>query len=492
MPCSAQDLRGIALFERLDERQLRVLCAQGRVATLPAGMLCAEGEPATSFYALVDGELAISKRSAGADVEVERTARRGAHFGAWLAVVDESERLWDVSVRLTVTSRVFVMDAPAFASFMRAEFPMLVGLLEQQLADRSREVKTVGQRDTLLALGCLTAGLSSQLAAPAAMTQQTVAEIQQNFVEGRHKLGQLVGSGIPAHGLGALMSLEDAVTEHVAKTYQDTKHVAGQSFTPPTTDTERQQRGDLIARWLVDHHIAGGQDRVATFVEGGLDTDWLEQAGVIADEAGLDSCAAIIDWLHHAVQFELRLQRITESCERISALIDGVKQYSQMDRGEYRSVDVHEMLRSTAVMFGDKVAMPGKGKPVTVVKYLDRSLPELHCCPGELNQVWTHIFMNALDAMGGAGTLTMRTLREGDAMIRVEISDDGPGIAPHLIDRVFEPFFTTKPLGQGAGLGLDLVRHIVVDKHHGTIEVRSRPGETTFIVCLPLASQHRD
>jgi signal transduction histidine kinase len=190
--------------------------------------------------------------------------------------------------------------------------------------------------------------------------------------------------------------------------------------------------------------------------------------------------------LRQTIDTELRMGEIVDACERIAALLAGVKQYSQMDRGAYQSVDIHELLRSTGVMFGDRIAMPGKGKPVTLVKDLDHSLPEILCYPGDLNQVWTAIFDNALQAMDGLGTLTIRTRRDGDAMIRLEIRDDGPGIPTDVIDRVFTPFFTTKPRGAAAGLGLDLARRIVVDKHQGTISVQSEPGDTRFIVCLPL------
>jgi signal transduction histidine kinase len=140
------------------------------------------------------------------------------------------------------------------------------------------------------------------------------------------------------------------------------------------------------------------------------------------------------------------------------------------------------------MMFGDKVGMAGKGKPVTLVKDMDKTLPELQCYPGDLNQVWTNIIDNAIQAMNGHGTLTIRTARENDQMIRVEICDDGPGIPEDIIGRIFTPFFTTKPFGEGTGLGLDLAWRIVVEKHGGNMSVHSTPGDTRFIVCLPLVA----
>jgi signal transduction histidine kinase len=155
-----------------------------------------------------------------------------------------------------------------------------------------------------------------------------------------------------------------------------------------------------------------------------------------------------------------------------------------MDRAEYQSANVHELLFSTVkTIFGDKL---GKDKPVALHWEKDTSLPELLCYPGDLNQVWTNIIDNAIQAMNGHGNLTIRTMRENETTVRVEICDDGPGIPEDIQERIFTPFFTTKPFGEGTGLGLDLAWRIVVEKHHGNLSVQSQPGDTRFIVCLPL------
>jgi Signal transduction histidine kinase len=187
--------------------------------------------------------------------------------------------------------------------------------------------------------------------------------------------------------------------------------------------------------------------------------------------------------MRYTIDAALMMNQIGEASKRISALLAGAKQYSQMDRAPYQSADVHELLKSTLMMFGDKI---GKDGPIKVVKDLDMSLPELLCYPGDLNQVWTNIIDNAIQAMDGHGTLTLRTKRENEDMIRVEIGDDGPGIPDDIVGNIFNPFFTTKPFGEGTGLGLDLARRIVVEKHHGDLRVVSKPGNTRFIVLLPL------
>ena len=181
------------------------------------------------------------------------------------------------------------------------------------------------------------------------------------------------------------------------------------------------------------------------------------------------------------------MNEIADASKRISDLLAGAKQYSQMDRAPYQTANVHELMYSTVkTIFGDKVGL--KDKPVTLVKDFDKSIPELQCYPGDLNQVWQNIIDNAVQAMNGHGTLTLRTRAAGDDMVRVEICDDGPGIPDDIVDRIFTPFFTTKPFGEGTGVGLDMAWRIVVEKHHGDIRVESKPGDTRFIVILPMVA----
>jgi signal transduction histidine kinase len=180
------------------------------------------------------------------------------------------------------------------------------------------------------------------------------------------------------------------------------------------------------------------------------------------------------------------MNQLVEASQRISALVADAKQYSQMDRAPFQVADVHDLLKSTVTMFADRL---GKDSTchIKVAKEFDRSLPQIPCYPGDLNQVWTNIIDNAIAAMGTAGgTLTIRTCREANEMLRVEICDTGPGIPEDVLERIFEPFFTTKPVGEGTGLGLDLAWKIVVNKHHGDLRVESAPGDTRFIVLLPL------
>jgi signal transduction histidine kinase len=473
--CLRDELRTLFLFEALSDEQLETLCADGHIETFPAGPLCSEGDPATCFYVLIDGELVMSKHSGGADIETGRTSQRGVYCGAWSAYVPGEEHVYEATVRLTKPSRFFVLDADAFAEFMRSQFPMAVHLLEGQTVGRRRHQQIIGQREKLLALGTITAGLTHQLNNPAAATARAVADLHEGVGKMRHKLAMLADGEFSPEALRVLVRIQDEVAEQVAK-----------SRSMDLTALEASDREDQIGDWLDDHGIAGGWDYAPTFVEAGLDIDWLER--ILASVEDVMDCSASLQsalgWLKYTIDTELRMSEIADASKRISALLAGAKQYSQMDRGAYQSANVHELVHSTVkTIFGDKI---GKDKPVNLVWEKDPSLPELLCYPGDLNEVWSNLIQNAIQAMGGRGTLTVRTMRENEERVRVEICDDGPGIPEEIVDRIFTPFFTTKPVGEGTGLGLDLARRIIVEKHHGDIRVESTPGDTRFIVCLPL------
>ena len=472
--CAPDELRTLFLFEALTDDQLQTLCDNGHIGVFEPGPICQEGDPATCFYVLLDGEVVMSKRSGGVDIETGRTSQRGVYCGAWSAYVPGEEHLYEASVRVTKPSRFFVLDADAFAAFMQSQFPMAVHLLEGQKVGGLRQRQIIGQREKLLALGTITAGLTHQLNNPAAAISRDVANLRENVGKMRHKLAMLADGKFTPEALGVLVRMQDEVAEQVAK-----------SKAQQLTALETSDREDEIGDWLEDHGIGGGWDYAPTFVEAGLDTDWLERVDASLCEADCSATLqSAIGWLKYTIDTELSVNRIAEASKRISALLAGTKQYSQMDRAPYQSADIHELLFSTLMMFGEKL---GKDGPVRVVKELDKSLPELLCYPGDLNQVWTNIIENAIQAMGGRGTLTLRTLREGE-FVRVEICDDGPGIADEIIDRIFTPFFTTKAFGEGTGLGLDLAWRIVVEKHQGNLRVESRPGDTRFIVLLPLVA----
>jgi signal transduction histidine kinase len=261
-----------------------------------------------------------------------------------------------------------------------------------------------------------------------------------------------------------LMKLQENAVEHVAKA-------------PTLSPMEASDREEALGEWFEDHSIRGGWDLAPTFVQAGLASDWLDEVEAIVGPSVLEGA---VRWINYTVETELLMNEIEDSVTRISTLVQSAKQYSQLDRAPYQVIDVHELLDATLLMLSAKI-----GKGITVVKDYDRMLPEIPAYASELNQVWTNTIDNAVSAMSGVGTLTVRTARDGEFLL-VEIGDTGPGIPEAIQARIFEPFFTTKPVGEGTGLGLDISWRIVVKKHHGDLRVESVPGDTRFQIRLPL------
>jgi signal transduction histidine kinase len=473
--CARSELRTLFLFEALTDEQLDTLCANGHIATFEPGPVCIEGEPATCFYVMLEGELVMSQKSGGIDIETNRTSMRGVYCGAWSAYIPDEQPVYEASVRVTRTSRFFVLDADAYANFMRTEFPMAVHLLEGHKVGGLRRRQIVGQREKLLALGQLSAGLTHQLNNPAAATARAVADLHERIAKMRHKLALLADGKLSVESLRILVSIQEGIAEQVAK-------ARGQELSA----METSDREDLIGEWLEDHDVASAWDYAPTFVEAGLDIDWLERvSALLGDSEATETLQSAVGWLKYTIDTELLMTEISEASNRISTLLAGAKQYSQMDRAPYQNANLHDLLRSTLMMFGDRIGKDGT-TCVKVVKEYDPALPELQCYPADLNQVWTNLIDNALQAMKGCGVLTIRTMRVDEDTVRVEINDNGPGIPKDIIERIFTPFFTTKPFGEGTGLGLDLAWRIVCEKHHGNLYVESEPGNTTFIVTLPV------
>ncbi|GAB2701101.1 ATP-binding protein [Nocardia thraciensis] len=469
--CDPEELRTLFLFEKLDDEQLAWLCRDGRVEHFEPGPVYREGDPATCFYVLMDGEVVLTKMSAGEEIELVRTDHRGSYAGAWTAYMgDKAEQNYTGSFSVTKPSKFFVLDAGTFARMMQDWFPMALHLLEGVFFGNRNANEIIGQRERLLALGSLSAGLTHELNNPAAAAVRATSSLRERVAGMRHKLKMMAHGKFDPSSLEALVQLQEEAATQVAKA-------------PTLTTLEAADREDELGDWLADHGIANGWDLAPNFVQAGFDIDWLEKVAVTLEGNDRGVFEGAIRWLNYTVETELLMSEIADSTTRISSLVHAAKQYSQMDRAPFQVVDIHELIDSTLVMLARKI-----GDGIEIVKDYDRALPQLPCYAAELNQVWTNLIDNAVAAMSGSGTLTVRTYHENDCAA-VEICDTGPGVPDELRHRIFEPFFTTKPVGEGTGLGLDISFRIVVNKHGGDIRVESVPGDTRFIVRLPL---HRE
>jgi signal transduction histidine kinase len=463
--CDPDELRSLFLFEKLSDEQLNWLCNEGHVITVEPGVVYKQGDPATCFYVLIDGAVVLSQRVGADDVEVTRTEHPGVYAGAWQAYMGErAPKTYNNTLRALAPSRFFELSADTFGQMMHDWFPMALHLLEGLFFGIRNVQAAVGQRERLLALGSLSAGLTHELNNPAAAAVRATASLRERVAGMRHKLALIAKGPYDRATLDTLIRLQEESVERLAKA-------------PTLTPLEASDREDDLGDWFDAHGIGGGWELAPTFVQAGVDVAWLDQVAGTVDTSTLEGA---IRWLNYTVETEMLMNEIEDATERISTLVGAARQYSQMDRAPYQVIDVHELLDSTLLMLSRKI-----GDRITVVKDYDRSLPSVPAYAAELNQVWTNLIDNAVAAMEGEGTLTIRTARDNDFLL-VEICDTGPGVPAEIQERIFEPFFTTKPVGEGTGLGLDISWRIVVNKHHGDLRVESVPGDTRFQVRLPL------
>ncbi|HEX3648376.1 MAG TPA: ATP-binding protein [Pseudonocardiaceae bacterium] len=464
--CDRTELRSLFLFEHLTDEQVDWLCRHGHVERFETGYAFREGEQATCFYVLVEGTVALYRRVGDEDVELSRTDQAGVYAGAWRAFLrDRATQVYDNTLRIVTPSRLFVLDADRFADLMAEWFPMALHLLEGLFFGMRNSQQAVSQRERLLALGSLSAGLTHELNNPAAAAMRATSSLRERVAGMRHKLGMIASGSFDRAQLATLIGLQEAAVEQMSKA-QPLAALA-------TADLE-----DELTDWLDGHNITNGWDMAPTFVQAGLDVEWLDRVAEVVDDSGVLEGA--LRWLNYTIDTELLMAEIEDSTTRISTLVTAAKQYSQLDRAPNQVVDVHELLDSTLVMLSRKI-----GDGIEVVKRYDRSLPHVPVYAAELNQVWTNLIDNAVDAMAGRGTLTVTTSQD-DGRLEVTIGDTGPGVPEDIRGRIFEPFFTTKPVGSGTGLGLDISWRIVVNKHHGDLAVDSAPGDTRFVVRLPI------
>ena len=348
-------------------------------------------------------------------------------------------------------------------------FPMAVHLLDGLFYGIRNTNEVINQRERLLALGSLSAGLTHELNNPASAAVRATSALRTRVAGMRHKLGMIVAGKFPVTAMESLIELQEAAVERVAKA-------------PVLTPMEASDREDVLGEWLEDHGIADGWDLAPTFVQAGLDDEWLD---LVADSVPDGILEGAIRWLNYTVETELLMNEIHDSTTRISTLVGAAKQYSQMDRAPFQTVDVHELLDSTLTMLSGKI-----GK-ITVVKDYDRTLPQIPAYAAELNQVWTNLIDNAVDAMDGDGTLTVRT--SPDSRTAWWSRSATPVPVSRRTSRAGSSSSSSppRPVGEGTGLGLDISWRIVVKKHHGDLTVISVPGDTRFRVRLPLTAPER-
>ncbi|TWD84692.1 histidine kinase/DNA gyrase B/HSP90-like ATPase [Kribbella amoyensis] len=454
------DLRGLALFDGLTDDQLAELLAAGTEVRVEPGVdLFHEGDPADFWWVLVDGALALRRHIGREDVVVGRMdvpGRWAGGFRAW-----DEHGVYLATGQGVVEGRILRVPAEALRERTDAWFPF-GGHLVKGLYGTARSIEAMArQRESLVTLGKLAAGLAHEINNPAAAATRSVSALDKACTTLLSALGQLADGQITAAQFTALDKLR-----------LELEPGAGLADPLTAADTELD-----ISSWLTRHGVDRDWVIAPTLAAAGADVAWCERAADMLGDAALEPG---LEWVASTLSAATLLGEVKEATRRISDLVTAVRSYSQMDRGSLQEVDVTDGIESTLVMLGHKL----RGG-VEVIRSYATDAPRIEAYAGELNQVWTNLIDNAVDAMDGTGVLRISTRAEGEQLV-VEIGDTGPGMPAEVAARAFEAFYTTKEAGKGTGLGLDIARRIVEQDHGGSITIDSRPGDTVFRVALPL------
>ena len=454
-------LRAMPLFADLSEDCMRWVCGELTEVTLASGeVLMAEGEPSRGFFILFEGEIDVVKQNDGQPLPA------GHHIAP--AFFGETPLLAQVVLPVTLRAvglcRLGRLAESAFRRLL-ADSPEFSKVIFRTMAQRMGGLESfLRQREKMAALGTLAAGLAHELNNPAAAISRVVDRLRHVLDALYEATDALHVQGLPSTACGALEGLRERAEAQL----RDNAAV------DPISAMERE---DDVSGWLTDRGVDQGWLLAPTLVAGGITPSDLEGLG---EAVGRENLPAAVRWVAASVELATLLDEAGRGSARISELVKALKSYSYEGQAPLQEVDLHDGLEDTLTILRHKLK-----QGIDVVRDYDRSLPKVLVYGSELNQVWTNLIDNAADALGGQGTITIRTHRNGEFAV-VDICDDGPGIPPEIQPRVFDPFFTTKPLGAGTGLGLDITYRSVVNRHRGHIRLTSKPGDTRFEVMLPL------
>jgi len=454
----ADELRPISLFNGLTDGELAELARDGtEVRIEPGAELFREGEHADFWWVLVDGAIDLLRHT-GREVtlvgKMDVPGRWAGGFRAW-----DEQGVYLATGRGSAPGRVLRVPASALRERLSAWFPFGKHLIEG-LYGTARSIESAArQRQSLVTLGTLAAGLAHEINNPAAAAVRAADELEAACQTLLSSLSQLAHDEISAQQFSALDTLRREIEPQAAQT--------------PLALADRE---DALSEWLTSHGVEREWVIAPPLAAAGVDLAWCERAAAVLEGPALEPG---LEWVASTFSAATLTAELKDSARRISELVAAVRSYSQMDRASIQHIDVTDGLESTLVMLRHKLR-----DGVTVVRDYGADVPQIEAYAGELNQVWTILIDNAVDAMGGAGTLRVTTQAGGDGVV-VDIGDTGPGMPPEVAARAFEAFYTTKDVGQGTGLGLDIARRIVVERHGGTITIDSQPGNTVLRVRLP-------
>jgi signal transduction histidine kinase/predicted CoA-binding protein len=454
-------LKKVALFADMPDDDLARLCELiDEVHLEPGEQLFAEGSPGDKAYVIKEGEVEIIKTASGRQVLL--AVRHPGEVIGEISLIEEAPRM--ASVRARSKSVLLEVGQEQFETLLDHS-PSAVRATLYNVISRWRSTQAkLRQSEKMAQLGTLSAGLAHELNNPAAAVQRSTEQLRQVDEQIQKAQIELTSQGLSREQIDRLLEL-GAHARQVARKPDELAPLA------------RSDREEALEDWLEAQGYGELWEIVPPMVSLGYGPEELKE---LIDYFTKEKFPAAMTWLAGSFTFSSLMGEVHEGASRISGIVKALKSYAYLDQAPVQSVDIHEGLDDTLVLLRNTLKAG-----IHLKREYAEVMPRIQGYGSELNQVWTNLIDNAVDAMQGKGELVVRTHWDGDWVV-VEIQDDGPGIPENHLDRIFEPFFTTKPPGKGTGLGLDISYNIIVNKHRGDIQAHSRPGKTVFEVRLPV------
>ncbi len=460
------DLRPIDLFTELSDEELQAWCDVAELKDIPAGTVLAEqDETRTGLVLILEGTIEALVKDGTGDEPV------GNHVApTWMGAIPTLVG-GPSAVRMVTRGdvRVAVIPPAVFVDLVRAHLPVFHRVMAKVRPVTRRISQMAANRERLAALGTMSAGLAHELNNPASAARRAASDLADALDVLTATVGLLVESGIEREQAAELVALQREAATTCAN-HQ------------PLSTLDAADAEDALSDALSSAGVEEPWRIADTLASAGIDPPFVARVAAAAGPA----TAATLRWIAASLGARQLSAELRDSTDRMSHLVKAIKSYAYMDRGEVVQVDVREGLDTTLTLLKHKL----KHTQIEVQRDYDPALPQLTVHGAELNQVWTNLLDNAIDAVGESGHITITTRADGDCA-EVDIADDGPGIPADIRDRVFDPFFTTKEVGSGTGLGLDTARRILVERHHGSLTLESRPGRTVFRARLPINGARR-